>query len=48
MNFQLERKESKSTVNQLMVQSQELQDWVNSLNNTREFFDPEPTFPVSL
>ena len=43
-----QEKESKSTVNQLVVQIQELQDMVNSLNNTREFFDPGPTFPVSL
>ena len=43
-----QEKESKCTVNHLMVQIQELQDWVNSLNNTREFFDPDPTFTVSL
>ena len=34
-------KESKSTVNQLMVQIQELQGWVNSLNDAFECFDPE-------
>ena len=28
-------------MNQLVVQIQELQDKENSLNNTREFFDPE-------
>ena len=33
--------ESKSTVNQLMVQIQELQDEVHSLSDAREFYDPE-------
>ena len=37
----VQEKESKSTVNQLMVQIQELQDKVNSLNDSREFYDPE-------
>ena len=36
-----QEKESKSTVNRLMVQIQELQDKVNSLNDTRELYDPE-------
>ena len=42
--------ESQSFVNQLTVQIQELQDKVNSLNNSREFCDPlgHPTFPVIL
>ena len=34
-------KESQSTVNQLTVQIHELQDEVNSLNDARDFFDPE-------
>ena len=33
--------ERKSTVNQLMVQIQELEDKVNSLSDAKEFFDPE-------
>ena len=33
--------ESKSTLNQLLVQIQELQDRVNSLSDSREFYDPE-------
>ena len=36
-----QEKESKSAVNQLMVQLQELQDNVNSLSDAREFCDPE-------
>ena len=49
-----QEEESKSTVNQLMVQIQELQDKVNSQNDAKEFHDPETassfglsTFPVS-
>ena len=38
MSF-LFKRESQSTVNQLMVQIQELQDKVNSLNDSRDFFD---------
>ena len=41
MNFLIKRKKSKYRVNQLMVQIQELQDKVNSLNRSREFCDPE-------
>ena len=33
--------ESKCTVSQLMVQTQELQDKVNSLSDAKGFFDPE-------
>ena len=33
--------ECKSTVNQLVVQIQELQDKVKSLSDSREFYDPE-------
>ena len=36
-----QEKESHSTVNQLTVQIQELQDKVDSLNGFREFCDPE-------
>ena len=36
-----QEKESKSAVNQLMVQLQELQDNVNSLSDAREFCDSE-------
>ena len=36
-----QEEESKSTVNQLVVQIQELQDKVNSLNDAKEFYDPE-------
>ena len=36
-----QKEESKSTVNQLMVQIRELQDKVNSLNDAKEFHDPE-------
>ena len=36
-----QEQESKFTVNQLMVQIQELQDKVNFLNDTKEFYDPE-------
>ena len=36
-----QEEESKSTVNQLVVQIQELQDKVYSLNDAREFYDPE-------
>ena len=54
LSFQ--EKESRSTANQLPVRIPELQDKVNSLNDAREFCDPEngkqfwgyPTFPVSL
>ena len=42
MNFLDEsEKESQSTVNQLTVQIQELQDKANSLNDGRDFHDPE-------
>ena len=34
-------RESQSTVNQLTVQIQELQDKVGSLNDSRELYDPE-------
>ena len=37
----IQEKESKSTVNHLMVQIQELRDKVNSLSEAREFYDPE-------
>ena len=40
-DLSVQEKESKSSVNQLMVQIQELQDKVNSPNDAREFFDPE-------
>ena len=40
-DLSIQEKESKSTVNQLMVQIQELQHEVNSPNDAREFFDPE-------
>ena len=36
-----QEKESKSTVNQLMVEIQELQDKVNSLSDAGELYDPE-------
>ena len=36
--------ESKSTVTQLMVQIQELQDTLNSLSDTRKWFDLETAF----
>ena len=36
-----QEKESKSTVNQFMVQSQELQDNANSLNDSSDFSDLE-------
>ena len=36
-----QEKESKSSVNQLMVQIQELQDNVNSLSDARDISDPE-------
>ena len=36
-----EPQESQSTVNQLTVPIQELQDGVNSLNDSRDFHDPE-------
>ena len=36
-----QEKESKSTVNQRMVQIQELQDRVSSLHDAREFYEPE-------
>ena len=36
-----QQKENPSTVNQLMVQIQELQDKVNSLNDAKEFCDPD-------
>ena len=39
-DLSIQEKESKSTVNQLMVQIQELQHKVNSPNDAREFFDP--------
>ena len=37
----LRKKWSKSAVNQLLVQVQELQDNVNSLSDAKSFFDPE-------
>ena len=37
----IQDKESQSTVNHFTVEIQELQDKVNSLNDSREFFDPE-------
>ena len=37
----MQKEESKSTVNQLMVQIPELQDKGNSLNDANEFYDPE-------
>ena len=37
----MQKEESKSTVNQLLVQIPELQDKVNSLNDANEFYDPE-------
>ena len=40
-DLSIQEKESKSTVNQVMVQIQELQHKVNSPNDAREFFDPE-------
>ena len=51
----MQQKENLSTLNQLMAQIQELQDKVKSLNEAKEFCDPEnceqlldcPTFPVS-
>ena len=36
-----QEKERKSTVHQLMVQIQELEDKVNSLSDAKEFYDPE-------
>ena len=36
-----ELQESQSTVNQLTVQIQELQDKVNSLSDSKDFHDPE-------
>ena len=36
-----QKEQSKSTVHQLMVQIQELQDKVNSMNDAKEFCDPE-------
>ena len=44
----IQEQERKSTVNQIMVQIQELQDKVNSLNDTREFVDPVPSQPMSI
>ena len=41
MNFVFKRKKSQSAVNHCTVQIQEFQDKVNSLNDSREFFDPE-------
>ena len=50
LSFQ--EQESKSAVNQLMVQIQERQDEMNSLNDSREFYDAETAStqcePVSL
>ena len=40
-NFSQHNEESKSTVNQLVVEIQELQDKVNALNDAKEFFDLE-------
>ena len=60
MNDELsaQEEESKSAVNQLMVQIQEPQDKANSLSGAKEFFDPEtasssglshvPSQPVSV
>ena len=39
--FCIQEKKSQSTVNHFTVQIQELQDKVNSLSDSREFFDPE-------
>ena len=36
-----QKEESKFTVNQLMVQIEELQDRFNPLNDAKEFYDPE-------
>ena len=51
-----QKEQSKSTVHQLMVQIQELQDNVNSLNDAKEFCHPEtasglshvPSQPMSI
>ena len=53
-----QKEESKSTVHQLMVQIQELQDKLISLNDAKEFHDPQtasssvfshvPSQPVSI
>ena len=37
----IQEKESQPTVHQLTVQIQELQDKVSSLNDMKDFFDPE-------
>ena len=36
-----QKEESKSTVNQLLAQFQDMQDKVNSLNGAKEHYDPE-------
>ena len=36
-----QEREGQSTVNQLMVQVQELRGMLNSLNDATEFYDPE-------
>ena len=46
--FYIQEKQSQSTVNQLAVQIQELQDEVNSLNDSIEIFDPEPASSSGL
>ena len=43
-----QKEESKSTVNQFMVQIQALQDMVNSLNDFSEFYDLEPASSSGL
>ena len=35
-----QKEENPSTMNQLLVQIQELEDKVNTLNDTKEFYDP--------
>ena len=44
----IQKEENPSRVNQLMVQIQELLDNVNSLNDAKEFYDPEAARTVGL
>ena len=44
----MQQREHSSTVNQLLAEIQELQDKVNSLNDAKEFYDPETASSCGL